>query len=86
MRAMSEGCGEAMQSWIVVSVITSADGSVVEGFLGAWPGTGMGIVLAWQACRTLSARRMSPLLRRTNASVASGVMLIFSLAMTLSTS
>jgi len=31
------------------------------------------VLLAWQACKTLRALRISPLLNRTNASVASGV-------------
>ncbi len=40
---------------------------------------------AWQACNTLSALLISPLLSFTSASVASGRILTFSSSITLST-
>ena len=44
------------------------------------------VLLAWQAWRTLRARRMSPLLRRTRLSTASGSILTSSSWITWSTS
>lgn len=43
------------------------------------------VLLAWQAWRTLSARRISPLLSRTRLMVASSWILMFSFSMTWST-